>query len=144
MPELALRFVLSNPNVTVALSGMGTMAMVDENAAIAADPVSLSDEQRRAIDSHLTRLKSMADLYCTGCQYCMPCDVKVNVAGIFANYNLGRVYGLWDVAKARYADIVRNNQGADNCVQCYHCLEKCPQHLDIPRQLAEAHAAMRG
>ncbi|MHB1155287.1 MAG: aldo/keto reductase [Phycisphaerales bacterium] len=141
--ELALRFVLSNANVTVALSGMGTMAMVEENAAIAADAVSLNDEQRRAIDSHLTRLKSMADLYCTGCQYCMPCDVKVNVAGIFANYNLGRVYGLWDVARSRYADIMRNNQGADNCVQCYHCLEKCPQHLDIPRQLAEAHAAMR-
>lgn len=144
VPELALRFVLSNANVTVALSGMGTMAMVEENAAIAADPVSLNDEQRRAIDSHLTRLKSMADLYCTGCQYCMPCDVKVNVAGIFANYNLGRVYGLWDVAKHRYADIMRNNQGADNCVQCYHCLEKCPQHLDIPRQLVEAHAALRG
>ena len=31
VPELALRFVLSNPNVTVALSGMSTMQQVEED-----------------------------------------------------------------------------------------------------------------
>lgn len=142
VPELALRFVLSNPNVTVALSGMGTMAMVEENAAIAADAVSLNDEQKQAIGRHLEKLQSMSDLYCTGCQYCMPCDVEVNIAGIFANYNLGRVWGLWDVAKERYANIMRDNKGADACIGCGQCLDKCPQQIDIPRQLEEAHAAL--
>ena len=46
VPELALRFVLSNPNVTVALSGMGTMQMVEENTAIAADAISLTADER--------------------------------------------------------------------------------------------------
>ena len=34
-PELALRFVLSNPGVTTALSGMNTIQMIDENVATA-------------------------------------------------------------------------------------------------------------
>ena len=34
IPELALRFVLANANVTVALSGMSTMQQVEENLAV--------------------------------------------------------------------------------------------------------------
>ena len=57
VPELALRFVLANPNVTMALSGMSTMQQVEENLATAADPVSLAEEEKAAIDAHLLRLR---------------------------------------------------------------------------------------
>ena len=62
VPELALRFVLSNPNVTIALSGMSTMQHVEENIATAKDEISLSDDDKAAIDEHMVRLKDMADL----------------------------------------------------------------------------------
>ena len=41
IPELAMRFVLSNPNVTMALSGMSTLQHVEENLTVAADTVTL-------------------------------------------------------------------------------------------------------
>ena len=146
VPELALRFVLSNPNVTLALSGMSTMQHVEENLAIASEEVALSQADRQAIDEHLARMKSMSELYCTGCGYCIPCPKDVAIPKIFERYNLGRTYGLWDVAKKRYEAIGSNqwDKGAkaDACIDCGACEPKCPQNIPIRRQLKEAHAAL--
>jgi len=146
VPELALRFVLSNPSVTVALSGMWTMEHVEENLRIAADPVSLSQADRSAIDAHLVRLKGLADLYCTGCNYCMPCPREVAIPKIFERYNRGRVYGLWDSARKAYAGLGVHpwDKGAkaDQCNECGACETKCPQKIAIRAQLKDAHAAL--
>lgn len=143
VPELALRFVLANPNVTLALSGMSTLQQVEENCATASDEVSLNPADKTAIEEHLLRLKQMADLYCTGCGYCMPCSHEVNIPHVFQVYNEARVYGLWDVARRAYHEW-RGVQGkpADACEECAECEPKCPQHIEIRAQLAEAHEAL--
>jgi len=145
VPELALRFVLSNLNVTVALSGMSTMQHVEENTATASDQVSLSDEDKTLIQEQLERLSEMAKLYCTGCRYCMPCPQEVNIPQIFELYNLGQVYGLWGVARERYASFPKRRNGgnqADACIECGECEEKCPQNIQIRDQLKVAHEAL--
>jgi uncharacterized protein len=143
VPELALRFVLSNPNVTVALSGMGTLQMVEENAAIAADQVSLTAADRAAIDGQLVKLKEMANLYCSGCGYCQPCPQEVNIPFVFQKYNEARVYGLWDASRGAYqAWRFTSGKPADACIECGECETKCPQHLPIREQLKDAHAAL--
>jgi len=147
LPELALRFVLSNPNVSAAISGMSTMQHVEDNVRIASDPVSFTDEDKAALGEHLERMKKMSELYCTGCGYCMPCEAaEVAIPGIFAAYNLGRVYGLWDIARANYARIGVEawcpGAKADACTECGICEEKCPQNIPIRKQLKEAHEAL--
>jgi predicted aldo/keto reductase-like oxidoreductase len=146
VPELALRFVLSNPNVSLALSGMSTMTQVEENTRTASDPVALNEADRAAVASHLERMKTMAQLYCTGCGYCLPCPQGVAIPDIFGRYNLGRVYGLWDPARKGYAAIGKNPKvvakQADACVECGLCEEKCPQKIPIRNQLKEAHKAL--
>jgi len=146
VPELALRFVLANPHVTMALSGMSTMEQVEENLRVCADEIALSEEDKAAIEEHLQRLKGMAELYCTGCNYCMPCPKDVAIPKIFERYNLGRTYGLWETARERYASIGVNqwDKGAkaDACVNCGQCEEKCPQNIPIRKQLKEAHEAL--
>ncbi len=143
VPELALRFVLSNPNVTVALSGMSTMEQVEENVQVAADPVALTPQDRAAIDAHLGRLKGMADLYCTACGYCKPCPNEIDIPAVFGAYNMGRVYDLWDDAKHRYANMVKKGHGVEICARCGECEARCPQNIPIMERLAEAGDALR-
>jgi predicted aldo/keto reductase-like oxidoreductase len=85
----------------------------------------------------------MADLYCTGCGYCMPCPNEVNIPRIFRKYNEARVYGLWEATRRTYREWRPSaGQRADACVECGLCEEECPQHIPIRRQLAEAHEAL--
>jgi predicted aldo/keto reductase-like oxidoreductase len=146
VPELALRFVLSNPNVSVALSGMSTLAQVEENVKIASAPVRLEPGDLTVLNTHLQKLKAMADLYCTGCGYCLPCPKEVAIPRIFDFYNRGRVYGLWDDARRIYGLLGKipwlPGKHADACVECGECEKKCPQKIPIRRQLKEAHAAL--
>ncbi len=142
-PELALRFVMSNPNITVALSGMSTMQQVEENIATANREEALSDDERAASDEALQQLKEMSDLYCTGCEYCQPCPQGVAISDIFRMANLMRVYKLKDIPRASYTELIQQDkeerQPATACVECGECEEQCPQNIKIIEQLKQAH-----
>jgi predicted aldo/keto reductase-like oxidoreductase len=143
IPELALRFVLCNPNVDMALSGMSTMEHVQENIAVCSDDLTLSAEDQQIITEQLERLKKAADLYCTGCKYCLPCPNKVDIPRIFDIYNQGRIYGFNKDARSNYAGWTEKQKEttiASACVECGECEPKCPQNIPIIAQLKEAHA----
>ena len=140
--EMALRFVMNNPNVNIALSGMSSMEMVEENARVASDMSPLSAEENARVDAMLEENRRLAELYCTGCNYCMPCPKGLNIPEIFKMMNYHRVYGLTDYAKKTYAAIGSGNlkfQNAASCVGCGQCEKKCPQHLHIREQLRVTH-----
>ena len=144
-PELALRFVLSNPNVSVALSGMNTLEMVEQNAATASVETPLTEDERRRIGGMLEENRRLADLYCTGCEYCLPCPNNVQIPEIFRLMNLHRVWGLTGPARERYAGIASDEKSradASGCLECGQCQEKCPQKIPIIEQLKESHAAL--
>ncbi len=140
-PEIALRFVLSNPNVSCALSGMGDERMVTENAHIASTSTTLTPEEQEQVVRSMEENKRRAELYCTGCNYCMPCPAGVNIPLNFEIMNYHRVYGLTGYARDQYAKIGTlpwmQGEKASACVGCAACEEKCPQHLKIRDQLAE-------
>ena len=134
--ELALRFVLSHPGVDVALSGMGSVEMVEQNCA-AVDKGPLDEEEVHTINAMMAQNKDLADLYCTGCQYCLPCPNGVNIPRAFELYNYYKVYGLEDYAIEQYKRLVVRGNDASLCVECGTCLDRCPQHIEIPQQLQQ-------
>jgi predicted aldo/keto reductase-like oxidoreductase len=152
--EMALRFVLANDNVTVALSGMQTMDMVEENAKVAGIEGPLTAEELARVAAMLEENKRLAELYCTGCKYCMPCPQGINIPRVFELMNYHKIYGLTDYAKSDYAKLMvplsertegwYREQGLDasQCVECGQCEAKCPQHLKIIEQLKETHATL--
>ncbi len=134
--ELALRFVLANPNVHVALSGMGSVQMVQENIA-AAEVGPLSAAEVAMLTQLMEENKRLADLYCTGCRYCMPCSHGVDIPANFEAFNYYQVYGLEDYARRQYARLVERERDASRCIACGECLEKCPQNIPIPDQMQQ-------
>ncbi|MCX7920208.1 MAG: aldo/keto reductase [bacterium] len=141
--EAALRFVFANPNVDVAISGMNTIAMVEENCAVASRTDALSPEEQQRMRDMLEENKRLADLYCTGCGYCMPCPNEVNIPVNFRYMIYYRVYGLKDTAKNLYRKIGSTEtwwvkgKNAAACVACGECEPKCPQKIPIIAQLKE-------
>jgi len=135
-PELALRFVLSNPNIHCALSGMGNIRMIDENTKTASLDRPLSSSERKRIMATLEKSKALADIYCTGCGYCMPCPHGVDIPGCFSAMILKKVYHLDEVAANIY-DGKKPETQASACVECGTCEKKCPQNIPIIQRLKE-------
>jgi len=139
--EMALRYVIANPNVTCALSGMENLTQLEQNVAVAEMDYALSQSELQQVQASLEEKKKLAELYCTGCNYCMPCPSNVNIPLNFSVMNYHKVYGLTDLAKAQYKEIgtVAHMPGekADKCIECGLCEEKCPQKIKIRQQLKE-------
>jgi len=145
--ETALRYVLSNSNVDVALCGMSTIEMVEENAAVASKSGHLTEDERQRILSMMDEHKKLADLYCTGCNYCQPCPQNINIPYIFGLMNYHKVYGLTDYARVQYKEASEGiswvkTKNSESCIECGACEDKCPQHLEIVKQLKETHKTL--
>jgi predicted aldo/keto reductase-like oxidoreductase len=145
-PELALRFVLSNPLVSMALSGMQTIEQLEENVATANRNDPISEEELDNIALAVHENQRLMDLYCTGCKYCEPCPEGVNISEIFRCMNHLRVWDLTAFAKQQYAEIGVNpwipGKRADACIECGTCEEKCPQVIAVMDQLKECHRVL--
>lgn len=136
-PEIALRFVLSHPGVSVAISGMSSVAQLEENLATASREEPLSAAELEHIAEALDEIKRLADLYCTGCGYCQPCPNEVRIPDNFKLMNYHRLYGLTEYARREYAKLLLKGASADKCRECGECEPKCPQNLPIVEQLKE-------
>lgn len=141
--DLAFKHVWSNPNVTLALSGMGSEEMVKINLELANDEtITLTDKEKELTKKIDKTYKELSDLICTQCGYCEPCEQGVNITRILKQLIHWQVYG-WDMAK-RYYQMIGNSpfapgKQATECIECGECEEKCPQGIPIIEKLKEAH-----
>jgi predicted aldo/keto reductase-like oxidoreductase len=140
--QWALRWVWNHPEVTVVLSGMNEEAHIEENLAAAEQGLagSLTEDELRLVDAAARKYKMLMKVGCTGCGYCMPCPSGVAIPRCFEVYNQMHMFGNGQEAKFIYAIRMSGILGgppsyASQCTQCEECLEKCPQHIEIPRFL---------
>ena len=144
--ELALRFVLGNPNVCCALSGMQSCTMVEQNTAIASLEQPMTPEQWKQVGESLENLKKFSELYCTGCGYCQPCPKGIQIPKIFQFYTYHNVYGLHELAGKSFRNYVNNEKApgatSKDCADCGYCEKKCPQRLKIRELLKKAESIL--
>ncbi len=150
--EWALLWVWNHPEVTVVLSGMNEDAHIEENLAVAdkSYPDSLTEAELQLVKKVERKYRELMKAGCTGCRYCMPCPEGVNIPLCFETYNTLYMSGNADETKFMYAarlgGVLSGGEPefASLCVQCGECLEKCPQHLDIPTILESVVEELEG
>jgi len=134
--ELALQFVLGNPNITCALSGMRTEDDLLRNVALASDEAPIDEEEWKRLGEGIEQLRRFSDLYCTGCGYCQPCPAGIDIPEIFSAYTFHNVYELSGQAKHMFGKILeKEGKTFKDCMDCGACEGKCPQHLRIRAEL---------
>ncbi|MCR5277594.1 MAG: aldo/keto reductase [Bacteroidales bacterium] len=144
--DWGLRWLWNQPEVTVVLSGMNSLAMVEQNVRTASEAVEgvFTAEDHAFLQRILGIIREKEKVGCTGCRYCMPCPKGVDIPGIFASYNTmytesrfsGRQQYFQSVALAVEPSF------ASQCIRCGKCEQHCPQGLPIRDKLQEAERAL--
>ena len=144
--EWGLRWLWNQPEVTVVLSGMNSLEMVEENVRTASSACAgeFTAEDNALLDRVRQIIREKEKVGCTGCRYCMPCPKGVDIPGIFVCYNTmytesktsGRTQYMQTVA------LTAQPASASQCIQCGKCERHCPQAIPIREKLKEADKAL--
>ena len=140
-PMWAFKFLYNKDEIDVVLSGMSTIEQVIDNLKIADNegiPNSMTSEEEETLNKLKVEFKSKIKVNCTGCKYCIPCPVGVDIPKCFELLNNSSMFNDIETPKSKYnAFVVSENAQASNCVKCGACEKKCPQHIRIREKLEE-------
>ena len=127
----ALRFAAGLDNIMVTLSGMSSLAQMDDNLRFMTDFRPLSDAEQAVIRQAQQALDADKSIPCTACHYCTKgCPMGIPIPEIFNVEN--RKKGSPRFRTVREYTIVTQDRGkAGDCIQCGQCESACPQHLPI-------------
>ena len=137
--EWGLRWIWNHPEVNVVLSGMNDVAQVEENVRIASDAVadSLNEEEIAMYARVLKAFNEGVRVGCTGCGYCQPCPHGVDIPGCFSAYNHSYTDSYF-VGMKEYlmcTTLRKDKTNASQCIECGACERRCPQSIEIRREL---------
>lgn len=127
----AIRFAASQPGVMMVLSGMSSLAMVEENCGFMRHFSPLTPRETAAVAQVCDIFRSLGAIPCTGCRYCTEvCPQHISIPDLFACLNAKKLFNSWN--SSYYSQIHTQNSGKPaNCLQCGKCEALCPQHLPI-------------
>lgn len=131
----ALRYAAGIDNIMVVLSGMSSLAQMEDNLSFMRDFQPLSAEEMAVIAQAQKALDADKSIPCTACHYCTKgCPMQIPIPEIFNVQN--RKMGAPRFRTVREYNIVTQDKGkASGCIQCGQCESACPQHLPIIKLL---------
>ena len=132
----AMRFVASNPNVTVVIPGMADAEEITQNVSATVDTAPLSAEEQGKIQKIR---ESLGTNFCRRCNYCAPCTAGINISAVFLFEGYYSRYDLKDWASDRYSQMKKT---ASDCIGCGVCEDRCPYRLPIRQMLKTAAEVM--
>lgn len=136
IPGWAIRFAASLPNVMVVLSGMSSLAQMEDNTSYMSDFVPLTEEEKTLCFKAAEIINSQVAIPCTGCSYCTEgCPMHICIPSYFSIYNEDMREHLeekgWTINFSNYNSLARQFGKASDCIACGQCEGVCPQHLPI-------------
>lgn len=132
--EWGFDYLWNIPEVSLVLSGMRSIEMIDENCTYAdrSHIGMLTPYENEVIAKAQAALASYNTVPCTGCNYCVEyCPNKIVIPYNFTALNLKEIESM-DAAKNFYQNEISGyGRDASYCDACGTCEEHCPQHIRI-------------
>ena len=138
----ALRFAAGLEGVHAVLSGMSSLAQMDDNLKTMKNFRPLDDKEMALIRMAQQALDADKSIPCTACHYCTKgCPMQIPIPEIFNVIN--RRKGSPEFRTIREYGIVTAGRGkASDCVSCGQCETACPQGLKVISLLRQCKAEL--
>jgi predicted aldo/keto reductase-like oxidoreductase len=128
--------VASLEGILCVLSGMSSVAQMEDNLSYMRDFKPLAEDERAVLREAQRILGSSPAIPCTSCEYCTKgCPKHINIPGVFAAMNSRLLDGAIKQASVAYAEATAAGGRASDCIGCGQCERACPQHIPIIDQL---------
>lgn len=151
--EFSYRFLFSDPRITTLSVGAATpeelaepMQICDRTDLLA--PLTPSEHHILQQLDH-AQTEALGCDHCQQCYDCLPCPEEINIPEVLRLRNLAVAYEMTSFSQYRYR--MFENAGhwfpgkqASRCTECGDCLPRCPEQLEIPRLLLDAHERLQG
>ncbi|MCH4889211.1 aldo/keto reductase [Acidaminobacter sp. JC074] len=142
--EKSFMWLYNQEEVSIILSGVSNLDQLKDNLRIFDNAQSncLSDEENALFDDARKAWYKNVHVECTGCGYCMPCPVGVDIPTIFQHYNL-----LINTKEQKWVYdtmVVASGKDPSKCIACGKCEKHCPQSIKIIDELKNADKVLRG
>lgn len=134
--HIAMRFIVSNPHVSVVIPGMAATEEIAQNVQATENTAPLCQEEQDKVAAIRAQLGTN---FCRRCNYCAPCTVGINIPAVFLFEGYFSRYDLKQWAASRYATLCKT---ASDCIGCGDCESRCPYSLPIRQMLGDVAKVM--
>ena len=131
--QAALKWVLQNPDVTLAVPGMKDLTELRQDAAVMGMPLLAQD--RSLLRSYAAAVRPYYCQMCGACEASCPQGVEISTVNRSLMYAEG--YRSPELALATYREIPRGAAAAV-CLDCSGCVARCVRGLDISAKMERA------
>ncbi|MBC7765312.1 MAG: aldo/keto reductase [Hyphomonadaceae bacterium] len=133
LPQAALKFLVSHPEITAALPGMGTIAEVEENVKTVEN---FTPYSAQTLTDMAQNINKTLNTLCTGCQYCEGCPVGIDIPKYMEAYN----HKIIEKTDKSVVDTIKwhwsiSKEPVATCIACGKCETLCTQKLPIIERL---------
>jgi len=161
--DLTYRWLLSDRRITTLSFGAANPAEVNSAVGIINNPHYSFDNILKALtpdeltsftklENHLTQTLNSTQTInskCSQCYACLPCPENIAIPEILRLRNLAVAYDMTQYGEYRYGMLENAGhwfpgQKGNRCNDCGDCLPRCPEKLDIPHLLQDAHQKLNG
>jgi predicted aldo/keto reductase-like oxidoreductase len=126
----ALKWALSNPDITTAIPGMTDFDQLDLNVKILTD-ISITDVEKK----DLIVAGAETGLYCTGCTKCIPaCPMNLPVPDLMRAYMYAYGYSNPAMAYSLLGELGTND---NPCKECNTCQVECTKNFNIKEKITD-------